>query len=163
MNPVDELNFLLGIGPPRPKLPTSLQKRGYTSVRTLGKGSFGQALLIFHTGKQQYFVAKHIILTNMSERQRKDAYNEIAVLQKLEHPNIVRYVECCEEFPNLYIIMEYADGGDLYTHLNKIHSMAHHALSGEACLPPSSAFTPAPSSPTPTPHGVHEARAHTSG
>lgn len=75
MNPVDELNFLLGIGPPRPVLPITLQKSGYTSVKSLGKGSFGQALLLFHKGKQQYYVAKHVNLTNMNTRQRRDAHN----------------------------------------------------------------------------------------
>lgn len=124
MNAVDELNFLLGIGPPRPKLPVTLQMSGYTSVRTVGKGSFGQAFLVFHKEKGEYYVVKHVNMANMTSRQRKDAHNEISVLQQLNHPNIVRYVECFEEHPHLYIVMEYADGGDLFTHLHKIQRAA---------------------------------------
>lgn len=124
MNAVDELNFLLGIGPPRPTLPLTLQRSGYASIRALGKGSFGQALLVFHKGRNRYYAVKHVNMTSMSTRQRKDAHQEIAVLQQLYHPNIVRYVEYFEEHPHLYIVMEYADGGDLYTHLQKISRLA---------------------------------------
>ncbi|CBZ24122.1 putative protein kinase [Leishmania mexicana MHOM/GT/2001/U1103] len=118
MNAVDELNLLLGIGPSRPQLPLTLRKSGYVPVRSLGKGSFGQALLVFHEPQQQYFVVKHLNLASMSSRQRHDAHNEINILQKLHHPNIVRYVEYYEEHPHLYIVMEYADGGDVYSLLS---------------------------------------------
>ena len=91
-------------------------------MRTLGKGGFGQALLLFHNATQKYFVAKHINLAPLTAQQRKDAHNEIAILQQLENPNIVKYVEYVEEYPHLYIVMEYADGGDLYTLLKRIKS-----------------------------------------
>lgn len=123
MNAVDELNQLLGIGPPKPKLPITLQKSGYNPIKVLGKGSFGQAYLIFNAEQNTYFVAKHVNMSAMSTKQRKEAHNEIHVLQQLNHPNIVRYVEFCEEHPHLYIVMEYADGGDLYSHLKKIKTL----------------------------------------
>ncbi|KAK7198600.1 protein kinase [Novymonas esmeraldas] len=123
MNPVDELNLLLGIGPSRPQLPLTLRKSGYVPVRSLGKGSYGQALLVFHEPQQQYFVVKHLHLAGMSSRQRHDAHNEIHILQKLHHPNIVRYVEYYEEHPHLYIVMEYADGGDVYSLLSGAQSV----------------------------------------
>lgn len=122
MDAVDELNMLLGIGPPKPKLPITLERSGYSSVRTLGKGAFGQAHLLFHNVQRKYYVAKHVNLAAMTPKQRKEAHNEISILQQLDHPNIVRYVEFFEEHPNLYIIMEYADGGDLYTHMKKMKS-----------------------------------------
>lgn len=123
MNPVDELNLLLGIGPSRPQLPLTLRKSGYVPVRSLGKGSYGQALLVFHEPQQQYFVVKHLNLAGMSSRQRHDAHNEINILQKLHHPNIVRYVEYYEEHPHLYIVMEYADGGDVYSLLSSAQNI----------------------------------------
>lgn len=123
MDAVDQLNELLGIGPPKPKLPITLQKSGYSAIKILGKGGFGQAYLIFNAQSQSYFVAKHVNMSTMSSKQRKEAHNEIHVLQQLHHPNIVKYVEFCEEHPHLYIVMEYADGGDLYTHLKKVKSL----------------------------------------
>uniref|UniRef100_A0A7S1R6A4 non-specific serine/threonine protein kinase n=1 Tax=Neobodo designis TaxID=312471 RepID=A0A7S1R6A4_NEODS len=120
MNAVDELNMLLGIGPPRVKLPLTLERSGYNAVKPIGKGGFGQAHLIFHKGQQRYYVAKHVNMASMTQKQRKEAHNEITMLQQLRHPNIVRYVEYVEEGPHLYIVMEYADGGDLFGHLKKV-------------------------------------------
>jgi len=42
--------------------------------------------------------------------------NEVRILASVQHPNIISYKECFleEEPPALCIIMEYADGGDLY-------------------------------------------------
>ncbi|RNF08361.1 putative protein kinase [Trypanosoma conorhini] len=122
MNAVDELNLRLGIGPSRPRLPITLQRSGYSAVRQLGKGSFGNAYLVFHAARQQLYVVKHVNMANMTTRQRRDAHQEIVVLQQLEYPNIIRYVEFCEEHPHLYIVMEYADGGDVYTHLKNLKS-----------------------------------------
>ncbi|KEG06376.1 putative protein kinase [Trypanosoma grayi] len=122
MNAVDELNFRLGIGPSRPRLPITLQRSGYAAVRQLGKGSFGNAYLVYHAGRQQYYVVKHVNMASMTSRQRKDAHQEIALLQQLDYPNIIRYVEFCEEHPNLYIVMEYADGGDVCTQLKNLKS-----------------------------------------
>ncbi|ESL09187.1 protein kinase [Trypanosoma rangeli SC58] len=122
MNAVDELNLRLGIGPPRPRLPITLQRSGYSAVRQLGKGSFGNAYLVFHAGRKQLYVVKHVNMANMTSRQRRDAHQEIVVLQQLQYPNIIRYVEFCEEHPHLYIVMEYADGGDVYTHLKNLKS-----------------------------------------
>ncbi|KAG5511330.1 hypothetical protein GH5_07579 [Leishmania sp. Ghana 2012 LV757] len=130
MNPVDELNLLLGIGPSRPQLPLTLRKSGYVPVRSLGKGSYGQALLVFHEPQQQYFVVKHLNLASMSSRQRHDAHNEINILQKLNHPNIVRYVEYYEEHLHLYIVMEYADGGDVYSLLSSAQTAREMGAAG---------------------------------
>ncbi|ORC86486.1 putative protein kinase [Trypanosoma theileri] len=122
MNALDELNFRLGIGPSRPRLPITLQRSGYTPVRLLGKGSFGNAYLVYHAERKEHYVVKHVNMSSMTARQRKDAHQEIAVLQQLEYPNIIRYVEFYEEHPHLYIVMEYADGGDVYTHLKHLRS-----------------------------------------
>jgi serine/threonine protein kinase len=122
MQAIDELNQLLGIGPPRAKLPPTLERSGYQAVRQIGKGGFGQAHLVFHKNQQRYYVAKHVNLAGMTPKQRKEAHNEITMLQRLDHPNIVRYIEYVEEGPHLYIIMEYADGGDLFGHLKKVNT-----------------------------------------
>lgn len=36
----------------------------------------------------------------------------------MKHPNIVAYLESFEERGNLYIVMDYCDGGDLYKKIN---------------------------------------------
>lgn len=88
--------------------------QNYSQIRVLGKGSFGSAWLVQRKTDRAQFVAKEIRLTGMKHSERESAKNEILTLKKLNHPNITRYVDHFEERGNLYIVMEYADGGDLY-------------------------------------------------
>merc|ERR1719160_2272506 len=50
----------------------------------------------------------------MGAKERKDAANEVKVLSSLKHPYIVAYKDSF-----LNIVMEYADGGDLFTRIQK--------------------------------------------
>merc|ERR1719207_314388 len=50
----------------------------------------------------------------MGAKERKDAANEVKVLSSLKHPYIVAYKDSF-----LNIVMEYADGGDLFTKVQK--------------------------------------------
>eukprot|EP01062_Namystynia_karyoxenos_P077552 TRINITY_DN7836_c1_g2_i1.p1 TRINITY_DN7836_c1_g2~~TRINITY_DN7836_c1_g2_i1.p1 ORF type:complete len:818 (+),score=274.53 TRINITY_DN7836_c1_g2_i1:127-2454(+) len=114
MDAIDRLNFELGIGPRRPQLPRELIARGYTAIKLVGKGSFGSANLVFNERTSRYSIAKEVILSSMTAKQRADAQNEISILSSLSHPNIIRYEECfVDEERVIVIIMEYADGGDL--------------------------------------------------
>ncbi|KAG5496085.1 hypothetical protein JKF63_02383 [Porcisia hertigi] len=85
----------------------------YQRVKVLGKGSFGSAILIKRKSDGLLFVVKEVGMSNMSRKEREEARHECTVLQQLQHPNIVRYVEQFENSNNLYIVMEYCDGGDL--------------------------------------------------
>jgi len=52
------------------------------------------------------YVAKKILLGVLSEKEQKGALNEVELLKKLQHPNIVAYNECFNEKGVLIIIME---------------------------------------------------------
>jgi len=40
--------------------------------------------------------------------------NEVAILQKLDHPNIVKYYETYEDIRFLYLVMQYCPHGELF-------------------------------------------------
>ena len=113
MNPVDRLNMELGIGPKRPNIPRDLVVKGYKSIRQVGKGAFGAAILVFNEKRQEYSIAKEVVLAGMGDGQKKEAENEVDILSGLHHPNIIRYGECHVSRDRIVIVMEYADGGDL--------------------------------------------------
>ena len=48
--------------------------------------------------------------------------NEVRILASLEHPNIIAYKDAFfeESTMTLCIVMEYADGGDLLSKINKL-------------------------------------------
>lgn len=61
-----------------------------------------------------------MLLENMSEEEKKEAYIEAKILERLIHPNIVKFIEVfrsSKPYSTLNIVMEYADGGDLQTRI----------------------------------------------
>ena len=47
----------------------------------------------------------------MSPKERTEARKEVTVLAQMLHPNIVSYQGSFEEHGNLYIVMDYCEGG----------------------------------------------------
>lgn len=91
---------------------------GYVKVKELGQGSYGKAILVQDAGGK-LFVMKTIDLSTMDKKQKRDAINEVRVLSCLKHPYIVSYRESFSENSLLAIVMDYADGGDLYQRINR--------------------------------------------
>ena len=91
----------------------------YVKVRVLGKGSFGSATLIKRKADDELFVVKEVNMATMNAKEKEEARQEVRVLQRLNHPNIIRFIEHMERRGILYIIMEYADGGDLHSKLKE--------------------------------------------
>uniref|UniRef100_A0A3B3Q7W9 non-specific serine/threonine protein kinase n=1 Tax=Paramormyrops kingsleyae TaxID=1676925 RepID=A0A3B3Q7W9_9TELE len=88
----------------------------YEVVRKIGEGAFGKAFLVKAKdgGSETECVVKEINLRKEKEASRK----EVILLSKMKHPNIVMFITSFEEKTNLYIVMEYCDGGDLMKRIN---------------------------------------------
>eukprot|EP01065_Artemidia_motanka_P026269 TRINITY_DN3118_c0_g5_i1.p1 TRINITY_DN3118_c0_g5~~TRINITY_DN3118_c0_g5_i1.p1 ORF type:complete len:477 (+),score=156.59 TRINITY_DN3118_c0_g5_i1:54-1433(+) len=94
----------------------------YSLVRLVGQGSYGAALLVCNTGTGQLLIAKELNLAQMDAKERESVDSEIGILHALKHPNIVRYEECLRAGSVLYIVMEYADGGDLFQRVRALEA-----------------------------------------
>lgn len=92
----------------------------YAKIRTIGKGSYGYAVLVKEKSSGQLYVMKVIDVAKMDRQQKEDALNEIHVLRALHHPFIITYVESFLDKRCLCIVMEHAEGGDLYTCLTRL-------------------------------------------
>ena len=89
----------------------------YSIERVVGEGSFGKALLCKRREDGRKCIVKQISLSKMSRQEAKATEQESALLARLQHPNIVCFWESFNEVTrgksNLYIVMDFADGGDL--------------------------------------------------
>ena len=92
----------------------------YTKLKAVGKGSFGQIWLVRHTSKGgESLVLKEVQFKKLSANEVKAQKQEIDVLQKAKHVNIVGFVSTFELDGMVGLLMEYADGGDLGTAIAK--------------------------------------------
>ncbi|KAG5497447.1 hypothetical protein JIQ42_03933 [Leishmania sp. Namibia] len=91
----------------------------YRRIKSIGKGSFGEAVLVRSKSDGKRYVAKAIDSVSMSPKERRDVQNEIRILAAVDHPNIIRYHEHFEDGTLIFIIMEYADGGDLSSRIKE--------------------------------------------
>ena len=92
----------------------------YTKLRAVGKGSFGQIWLVRHTQKGgEPVVLKEVHLKKLSANEVKAQKREIEVLKKLQHPNIIAFVNTFEVTGVVALLLEYASGGDLDTAIEK--------------------------------------------
>jgi len=91
----------------------------YKKVKIAGKGSFGYALLVQSTVDRKLYIMKIIDVSRMDRKQKEEALNEVHVLKAMRHPYIVTYRESFMDKRCLCIVMDYADGGDMYSKIAK--------------------------------------------
>ncbi|XP_040567677.1 uncharacterized protein [Lepeophtheirus salmonis] len=93
----------------------------YEIVRKIGQGSFGNVYIVSSNCKknENSYVMKEIKTSQFNEKEREDVSQEVDLLSRLNHSNIVSYYESFSERNCFYIIMEYCELGDLYTKINR--------------------------------------------
>lgn len=85
---------------------------GYILCKPIGKGSFGE---VYKTKKEDKLFATKKLEINIIKNKslKKYLYNEIEIMKKLNHPNIIHFYEYFMTTNNYYIIMDYCNGGSL--------------------------------------------------
>ena len=84
-------------------------------LKELGKGSYGTVYTVRSFLDDNVYVMKKMELNNLKEKQQKECYREVSILKKVSHHNIIKYYSSFLDGGILYIIMEYAESGDLYS------------------------------------------------
>ena len=95
----------------------------FSIVRVIGEGAYGRAILCkSKKDNNNLVVIKEIALSNMSAQEQREAWKETKVLSLLNHPNIISYKGSFMQNNKLHIVMDYADGGDLFAQIQKAKS-----------------------------------------
>eukprot|EP00731_Ephydatia_muelleri_P001211 Em0001g1211a len=85
----------------------------YNLKEVLGKGAFSEVVRGINKETAQQ-VAIKIIDKKALKGKEEALQNEIAVLQKVSHPNIVKLYELYDDKTRLYLVMELVTGGELF-------------------------------------------------
>lgn len=84
----------------------------------IGTGNFSQVRLGLHLLTRDKIAIKILNKTKLDEKTQRLLLREITSMQMLHHPNIIRLYEVIHTPTRLYICMEYAPDGELYTRIN---------------------------------------------
>ena len=114
--------------------------RRYELVRRVGGGNYGSVWLCKCAVTGAVYVVKKVALGHLSSEERRQSKQEVDVLRRMRHANVVRYVDSYivssrpseeeadeivrdslvgqGEESTLHIVMEFCDRGDLSRHIN---------------------------------------------
>eukprot|EP00744_Colponema_vietnamica_P000327 GILI01000578.1.p1 GENE.GILI01000578.1~~GILI01000578.1.p1 ORF type:complete len:896 (+),score=318.89 GILI01000578.1:250-2937(+) len=125
---IDKKSFLQIVGPLRQalELRISLQDVNFVLsdleiLKDLGKGTFGVVKLAKHSQTGTIYAIKCINKRQVTEpKQIENIRNERAIMTELDHPFIVKYVRSFKDAHNVYLLLEYLPGGELFDAIREI-------------------------------------------
>lgn len=90
----------------------------YKIQKTIGEGSYGKVKLGTNLKTNELVAIKVINKLNIkSTKQATRIKREIRFLKLLNHPNIVKVYDVLETTEHIYIVMEYAVGGEVFEYI----------------------------------------------
>ena len=88
----------------------------YSIIQELGSGAFSKVLRVENKLTNEVFACKELIKSKIKNIQKFK--NEINIMSKCDHPNIVKLIEIYEDKRHYELIMEELGGGTLLERLN---------------------------------------------
>uniref|UniRef100_A0A2S2PGJ5 MAP/microtubule affinity-regulating kinase 3 n=1 Tax=Schizaphis graminum TaxID=13262 RepID=A0A2S2PGJ5_SCHGA len=89
----------------------------YKLLKTIGKGNFAKVKLAKHVPTGKEVAIKIIDKTQLLPGSLQKLFREVRIMKMLDHPNIVKLLQVIETEKTLYLVMEYASGGEVFDYL----------------------------------------------
>ena len=120
LNPVKER--LIFLSPTvQGKLEREANTKDFDIMSGLGAGAFGRVFKVRHAKSKTIFAIKQISKKLIkSQNMINQIKNEIRIMYNLDHENIIKLYNHFEEEEYIYLIIEFAEGGQLWQKLNEV-------------------------------------------
>nr|XP_054591874.1 serine/threonine-protein kinase SIK3 homolog isoform X2 [Nothobranchius furzeri] len=89
----------------------------YEIERTIGKGNFAVVKLATHIITKAKVAIKIVDKTQLDDENLKKIFREVQIMKLLKHPHIIRLYQVMETEKMIYLVTEYASGGEIFDHL----------------------------------------------
>jgi len=94
----------------------------FTIQRTLGTGSFGRVHLVQSRHNLRFYAVKVLKKAQVVRMKQVEHTNdERKMLQKVKHPFLITLWGTFQDPKNLYMVMDFIEGGELFSLLRKTH------------------------------------------
>ena len=101
----------------------------YIREKTLGHGSYGTVYLVKHKQLHRYFAMKVIRKSHKNKSEEDSLMNEINILRKMDHPNILKMTDFYNQKKEYDIITEYCQEGELFNEI-KAYAPFNETITG---------------------------------
>ena len=95
-----------------------IKRSDFTFEKKLGEGAFGEVWKVVHKVSKRVYAMKQVLKEKVS-RMLAQFKREVYIMYNLNHPHIVKLLNHFEDDKSFYLLMEFADGGNLYHHLHR--------------------------------------------
>ena len=92
----------------------------FEPLRCLGKGTYGTVILVRHLATGRLYAQKQFRKASLTVRKQlvEQTKTERAILESINrHPFVVKLYYAFQDHEKLYLILEYAQGGELFTRM----------------------------------------------
>ncbi|ANB14860.1 putative protein kinase YPK3 [Sugiyamaella lignohabitans] len=91
----------------------------FEPLKVLGQGAYGKVLLVRERKTGKLYAQKQLKKASMviEDKKVEQTKSERSILESVRHHYIVRLFYALQDHHKLYLILEYAQGGELFTHL----------------------------------------------
>ncbi|KAF7700334.1 hypothetical protein HF521_003292 [Silurus meridionalis] len=111
-----------------PQVPASITER-YKVGRMIGDGNFAVVRECVERSTGRAYALK-IINKGKCRGKEHMIQNEVSILRRVKHPNIVLLIEEMDTYSELYLVMELVKGGDLFDAITSTNKYTERDASG---------------------------------
>lgn len=86
-------------------------------MKVLGSGSYGKVFMSYNIHNPDLKVAIKVMDKEKLQFNMQNIIDEVAILIKLDHPNIVKYYETYNDNKFIYLVQEYIAGKQLFQYI----------------------------------------------
>jgi len=93
----------------------------FERIKTLGTGSFGRVMLVQHKANKEFYAMKILDKQKVVKlKQVEHTLNEKKILSAITFPFLVSLEYSFKDNSNLYMVLEFVTGGEMFSHLRRI-------------------------------------------